>query len=170
MISTSPDMDALKARLGLPGCRVPTAISPHTWNRPLCSFLLGLRFLPEHKCWMSPAGQGESRSRCPTGTRVTGIDIAPNLIEQARVRAHAEGVVAWFDEGDAEALPYDNASFFDMVVSLIGAMFRPTSRTVAVELLHVCRPEERVKRCEDNECKVEREDRQKSMESQSQGE
>lgn len=74
MISTSPDMDALKARLGLPGWRVPTAISPHIWNRPLWSFLLGLRFLPEHKCWMSPAGQAESRSRLPNWSASYGIE------------------------------------------------------------------------------------------------
>jgi Methylase involved in ubiquinone/menaquinone biosynthesis len=40
------------------------------------------------------------------GAVVTGVDIAPNLIEQARARAAAEGVNCQFDEGDAEDLPY----------------------------------------------------------------
>src|ERR1044071_8274994 len=40
------------------------------------------------------------------GAEVTGVDIAPNLIEQARERAAAEGITAKFDVGDAEALPY----------------------------------------------------------------
>ena len=43
-------------------------------------------------------------------------------IERARERAAAEGVNAHFEVGDAEALPFQDASF-DVVVSLIGAMF-----------------------------------------------
>jgi 2-polyprenyl-3-methyl-5-hydroxy-6-metoxy-1,4-benzoquinol methylase len=58
------------------------------------------------------------------GAQVTGVDIATNLIEQARGRAQAEGVDVRFDEGDAEMLSYEDASF-DLVVSLIGAMFAP---------------------------------------------
>jgi SAM-dependent methyltransferase len=77
------------------------------------------------------------------GVCVTGVDIAANLIEQARTRARAEGVTVQFDEGDAEALPYEDASF-DLVVSLIGAMFAPRPDLVAVELLRVCRPGGRI--------------------------
>ena len=44
------------------------------------------------------------------GVAVTGVDIAANLIEQARRLSQAEGVTVQFDEGDAEALPYDDAS------------------------------------------------------------
>src|SRR5687767_5198947 len=39
------------------------------------------------------------------GADVTGVDIAPNLIDQAMARAKAEGVQAKFEVGDAEALP-----------------------------------------------------------------
>src|SRR5512143_1442385 len=42
------------------------------------------------------------------GARVTGVDIASNLISRARARARAEGVEARFEEGDAEALPFDD--------------------------------------------------------------
>jgi ubiquinone/menaquinone biosynthesis C-methylase UbiE len=41
-----------------------------------------------------------------TGAQVTGLDIAPNLLEQARERARAENLEVDFVEGDAEALPY----------------------------------------------------------------
>jgi SAM-dependent methyltransferase len=44
-----------------------------------------------------------------------------------------------FDEGDAEALPFADASF-DVVISLIGAMFAPRPELVAAELARVCRP------------------------------
>ncbi len=73
------------------------------------------------------------------GLEVTGVDIAGNLVERARVRARAEGINARFEEADAEALPFDDASF-DVVVSLIGAMFAPRPDLVAQELLRVCKP------------------------------
>ncbi|HEY7533523.1 MAG TPA: class I SAM-dependent methyltransferase [Nitrospiraceae bacterium] len=73
------------------------------------------------------------------GLQVTGVDIAINLIERARVRAQAEGLPIRFEEADAEALPFDDASF-DVVTSLIGAMFAPRPDLVAKELLRVCQP------------------------------
>ena len=77
------------------------------------------------------------------GAKVTGLDLAPNLVQQARERAAAEGVVALFDEGDAEDLPYHSGSF-DVVLSLIGAMFAPQPEKVAAELVRVCRPGGRI--------------------------
>jgi len=73
------------------------------------------------------------------GIAVTGVDIAGNLVERARTRAQAEGLRARFEEADAESLPFEDASF-DVVVSLIGAMFAPHPRVVAQELLRVCVP------------------------------
>ncbi len=73
------------------------------------------------------------------GLQVTGVDIAGNVVERARVRAQAEGVRVRFEEADAEALPFDDASF-DVVTSLIGAMFAPRPQLVAQELLRVCVP------------------------------
>ena len=73
------------------------------------------------------------------GCIVTGVDIAPNLLIQARERAAIEDVTAIFDEGDAEALPYADASF-DTVVTMFGAMFAPRPELVASELARVLRP------------------------------
>ncbi len=73
------------------------------------------------------------------GMEVTGVDIASPLVERARARAQAEGLKVRFEEADAEALPFDDASF-DVVVSLIGAMFAPRPDHVAKELLRVCVP------------------------------
>jgi len=73
------------------------------------------------------------------GLDVTGVDIAVNLVDRARLRARAEGVTARFQEADAEALPFEDGSF-DVVVSLIGAMFAPRPELVAKELLRVCAP------------------------------
>ncbi len=73
------------------------------------------------------------------GARVTGIDIAANSIQAARGRAAADKLDVRFDEGDAEALPYADASF-DVVASIYGAMFAPRPELVTAELLRVCRP------------------------------
>jgi SAM-dependent methyltransferase len=73
------------------------------------------------------------------GLDVTGVDIASNLIEQARARASGAGLRARFDVADAETLPFADGEF-DVVTSLIGAMFAPRPELVAAELLRVCKP------------------------------
>ncbi|HTC91265.1 MAG TPA: class I SAM-dependent methyltransferase [Bryobacteraceae bacterium] len=70
--------------------------------------------------------------------QVWGVDIAPNLLAQARDRASAENLQATFEEGDAEQLPYPDAHF-DVVMSMFGAMFGPRPERVAAELARVCR-------------------------------
>lgn len=77
------------------------------------------------------------------GAHVTGVDIAPNLLERARERASAEGLRVKFDEGDAEHLPYADAEF-DLVLSMFGAMFAPRPEQVAAEFGRVCRPGGRI--------------------------
>lgn len=72
------------------------------------------------------------------GLEVIGVDIASNLVERARARAQAEGLRARFEEADAEALPFEDASF-DAVASVIAAMFAPRPDLVAKELLRVCK-------------------------------
>jgi SAM-dependent methyltransferase len=74
-----------------------------------------------------------------TGGSVTGIDIAPNLLEQARKRATAERLEIRFQEGDAEQLPVGDDAF-DVVLTMFGAMFAPRPERVASELIRVCRP------------------------------
>ena len=73
------------------------------------------------------------------GATVTGVDIASNLLEQARVRAAQEGVNVKFEEGDAEQLQFGDAAF-DAIVSMFGAMFAPRPENVSAELARVCRP------------------------------
>ena len=70
------------------------------------------------------------------GCTVWGIDIACNLIHQARVRAAQEGLRINYMEADAEALPFDEAQF-DLVVSMFGAMFAPRPEIVVAELARV---------------------------------
>src|SRR4028118_215537 len=70
---------------------------------------------------------------------VTGLDYVPGLIEQAKVRAAAEGLEIAFEVGDAENLPYPDASY-DVVLSTVGVMFAPDQEKTSGELLRVTRP------------------------------
>ena len=70
---------------------------------------------------------------------VVGIDYVPSLLERARERAVAEGVQAQFQDGDAEAIPFEDDSF-DVVTSVFGAMFAPNQEAAASELARVTRP------------------------------
>jgi len=72
------------------------------------------------------------------GASVAGIDIAPNLIEQAIERAKAEELNVKFEVGDAEALPYPDERF-DVVMTMFGAMFAPRPDVTASELVRVCK-------------------------------
>ncbi|HEX8944294.1 MAG TPA: methyltransferase domain-containing protein [Gemmatimonadaceae bacterium] len=72
------------------------------------------------------------------GASVTGIDIAPNLIAQAKMRAAAEGLFITFETGDAERLPYEDGAF-ETVVTMFGAMFAARPERSAAELLRVTR-------------------------------
>jgi SAM-dependent methyltransferase len=73
------------------------------------------------------------------GADVTGLDLAPRLVETARRRAQTAGLRIRFDVGDAEALPYPNASF-DAVSSAMGIMLARDHEAIARELARVCRP------------------------------
>jgi SAM-dependent methyltransferase len=107
-------------------------------------FLTGLSIEPGTRMLDVACGAGQiAIPAARAGVSVTGVDIATNLIEQARLRARTHGLDIQFDEGDAEMLPYEDASF-DLVVSLIGAMFAPRPERVAAEMLRVCRPGGRI--------------------------
>ena len=73
------------------------------------------------------------------GAKVTGLDLTPELFDTARERAAAAGVEIEWVAGDAEQMPFDEASF-DRVLSTCGVQFAPRHEVVAQELARVCRP------------------------------
>jgi len=70
---------------------------------------------------------------------VTGLDLIESLVERARRRAEAEGFPIKLVTGNAEALPFKDASF-DVVLSTFGVMFAPNQQKAADEMLRVCKP------------------------------
>jgi SAM-dependent methyltransferase len=73
------------------------------------------------------------------GADVTGVDLAPGLIDTARRLAAEEGLEISFEVGDAEGLPVESASFA-AVSSAMGLIFAPDHAAVACELARVCEP------------------------------
>jgi SAM-dependent methyltransferase len=70
---------------------------------------------------------------------VTGLDYVPELLRRAAERARAERLPITFLEGDAERLPFEDASF-DVALSTYGVMFSADQEQAARELLRVVRP------------------------------
>ena len=70
--------------------------------------------------------------------KVVSTDYVPSLLDQSRIRATAENLAIDYREADAEALPFDDASF-DNVVSTFGVMFAPNQGQAASELIRVCK-------------------------------
>ena len=144
MDTVSPEMQALKTRLKAVWMSGDYGVFAKYLEPGAIDFLDRLALPPGARLLDVGCGAGQiAIPAARAGVHVTGIDLATNLIEQARVRAAAAGAEVQFDEGDAEALPYADASF-DVVVSLIGAMFAPRPERVAAELLRVCRPGGRI--------------------------
>jgi ubiquinone/menaquinone biosynthesis C-methylase UbiE len=77
------------------------------------------------------------------GCDVVGIDYVPALLARGRRRAEAEGLDIDLVEGDAESIPFPDASF-DAVLSVYGAMFAPNHEKTFAELARVCRPGGRI--------------------------
>jgi ubiquinone/menaquinone biosynthesis C-methylase UbiE len=89
-------------------------------------------------------GQGNAAlAAARRNAQATGVDYAPNLLEQGRARARAEHLEIDFKEADAEDLPFPDGSF-DLVLSTVGVMFAPNQERVADELVRVTRPNGRI--------------------------
>lgn len=85
------------------------------------------------------AGNGNATlAAARRGCAVVSTDYVSALLERGRERAQAEWLDVEFREADAEALPFDDASF-DHVVSTFGVMFTPDQQRAASEMARVCR-------------------------------
>jgi ubiquinone/menaquinone biosynthesis C-methylase UbiE len=137
---TTPDFEALKARMKATWMAGDFGQVAKYAEHEAVKFISRQNIKPGMRVLDVACGTGNlAIPAAKARATVTGVDIASNLVEQARERAKSEGVKIQFDEGDAEELPYSNASF-DVVVSMFGAMFAPRPDRVAAELVRVCRP------------------------------
>ena len=81
-----------------------------------------------------------------SGARVVGLDLTPELLAVARGRAADAGASVEWVEGDAEAMPFPDASF-DVVLSTFGCMFAPRHEVAARQIARVLRPGGRIGLC-----------------------
>jgi ubiquinone/menaquinone biosynthesis C-methylase UbiE len=73
------------------------------------------------------------------GRKVVGIDFAPAMIAEARRKAGERGIAVTFEEGDAERLRFDRASF-DLVISRHLLWTLPHPEAAIDEWVRVLRP------------------------------
>jgi SAM-dependent methyltransferase len=119
-----------------------------TWQNVAATVLFGVhdelvsRLAPQPgERWLDLAtGTGAVALRAArAGAQVTARDLAPALLATARRLAGEQERSIRFDVGDAERLPYPDASF-DVISSAHGVVFATDHAAVAGELARVCRP------------------------------
>jgi SAM-dependent methyltransferase len=140
MVTATPDIAALKTKMRESWIAGDFGVIARYAEAAEEEFVARLKLTPGTRVLDVACGTGNTAiPAAQAGAKVTGVDIAPNLIAQAQQRARQAGVTAEFREGDAEQLSFPDAEF-DVVISVFGAMFAPRPERVASELLRVCRP------------------------------
>lgn len=84
-------------------------------------------------------GTGRNLPLYPDDVRVTGIDLSSAMLAVARQRVRDLTLTAELVEGDAQRLPFDDASF-DTVVCTLGLNAIPDDRAAIGEMYRVLRP------------------------------
>lgn len=104
-----------------------------------------LDLIPDERVLDVASGSGNAALAAARRTwgNVVSSDYVPALLERGRERAAAERLAIEFVEADAQALPFEDASF-DVVISIYGAMFAPDQEKTAAELLRVVKPGGRI--------------------------
>lgn len=117
----------------------PTLAADLIWSLgPVLVDAVGVR--PGDRVLDVAAGSGNAAIPAALrGGAVVASDLTPELFDVGRRRAQEAGAEIEWREADAEALPFDDASF-DATVSCVGVMFAPHHRRAAGELLRVTRP------------------------------
>ena len=140
----TPEMSALKTRLKTTWESGDYGVFAKYLEKGALEFFGRLNIPPGTRLLDVACGAGQlTLPAARKGIQVTGLDLAANLVLQARAKAAEERLDIQVDEGDAETLPYPDASF-DVVMSLIGSMFAPRPELVASEMIRVCRPGGRI--------------------------
>src|SRR6185312_7736705 len=140
MTALAPEMTALKTKLKSTWQSGDYGIFAEYLKSGAMEFFDRLQIQPGTRVLDVACGAGQlTIPAAYKGIKITGLDLAANLIAQARAKAQAEKLDIQFDEGDAEDLPYPDQSF-DVVFSLIGSMFAPRPERVAAEMIRVCKP------------------------------
>src|SRR5262245_56568701 len=131
--------DELKARLAAAWGKCDWSLAAG-WLDPMHDHLVRSLAPQPGERWLDVAtGTGATALRASVaGADVSAQDLSPGMIERARRFADEQSLAIHFDVGDAEALPYEDASF-DVVASAVGLVLTPSHRAIAREVTRVCR-------------------------------
>lgn len=136
----TPEMEALKTKLKATWGSGDFGKIAESFTLGAADFVARLNLGGGMRVLDAACGSGnQSIPAARAGAQVVGIDIVPNLLEQAQGWAESEGLTVKFGEYDVENLPFQNGEF-DVVMSMFGAMFAPRPLLVSAELIRVCRP------------------------------
>jgi ubiquinone/menaquinone biosynthesis C-methylase UbiE len=84
-------------------------------------------------------GTGLNLPHYPADATLTGIDLSDGMLDIARRRAADLGRAVTLRQGDAQALPFDDASF-DTAVCTLGLCAIPDAEAALGEMVRVLRP------------------------------
>jgi ubiquinone/menaquinone biosynthesis C-methylase UbiE len=103
----------------------------------------------EHRAWVASRASGDTLEvaigtglnlpHYPGGIRLTGVDLSPDMLALARSRAEEMGRQVELLEADAQALPFDDATF-DTVVCTYALCSVPDDAAAVSEMARVLKP------------------------------
>src|SRR6266850_4942639 len=106
---TSKEFDELKIRLKTTWMTGDYDLFSRFMEKDAEEFFRRLGVIPGTRLLDVGCGSGQlALIAARAGAKVSACDIATNWLEKARARAAAEGLEITFEEGDAEALPYED--------------------------------------------------------------
>ena len=110
-------------------------------------------FGSEHRSWACSRavgdtlevaiGTGLNLPHYPPGVRLTGIDLTPEMLAKAEIRARSIGREVDLQEADAQDLPFDESSF-DTVICTYALCSVPDEARAIAEMKRVLRPRGRL--------------------------
>jgi ubiquinone/menaquinone biosynthesis C-methylase UbiE len=135
-------------------CPTPTARQKQVWDKAAPSYDKQIAFFEKIQFaggreWLGARsrgrvlevaiGTGLSLPCYPAGATITGIELSPAMLAIARQRATSLSIDADLREGDAEHLPFDDASF-DTVVCGLALCTIPSPAAALAEMRRVLVP------------------------------
>ena len=139
-------------------CETPTARQRRVWDKTAPNYDKQIAFFERIQFgggreWLGARargrildvaiGTGRNLPHYPADTTITGIELSPAMLTIAKQRAIDVGRVADLREGDAERLPFDDATF-DTAVCALSLCTIPDPAAAISEMKRVLVPEGRL--------------------------
>ena len=135
-------------------CETPTARQKRVWDKSAPSYDKQIAFFERNwfsggREWLGERahgrilevaiGTGRNLAHYPVGATITGIELSPAMLAIARQRAADLGRDTDLREGDAEHLPYGDASF-DTIICALSLCTIPSPAAAIGEMKRVLVP------------------------------